>query len=129
MLQKTRDWRVNSPSEYLLSGAKQRARRGGLPFNIDASDVAIPEFCPVLGLKLVPLSGKRTNATPSLDRIDPSKGYVKGNVWVISWRANRLKNDATLEELRQIVAGIERRLLQTTSTAGWKATFGQLRLA
>jgi len=100
MLRKVQEWRVNSPAEYLLSAAKQRARRGGLPFDIDVTDIAMPERCPLLGIRLVPFGGRRTNATPSLDRIDPSAGYVKGNVWVISWRANRLKNDATFQELR-----------------------------
>jgi hypothetical protein len=106
MLRKVQQWRVNSPAEYLLSGAKQRARRGGLPFDIDATDIVVPEVCPLLGIRLVALGGKRTDATPSLDRIDPIKGYVKGNVWVISWRANRLKNDATFQELEAIVLGL-----------------------
>ncbi len=108
MLQRTQEWRINSPAEYLLSGAKQRARRSGLPFNIDATDIIVPERCPLLNIRLVPLGGKRTDATPSLDRIKASKGYVKGNVWVISWRANRLKSDATLEELEALAAGLRR---------------------
>lgn len=107
MLRKTREWRTNSPVEYLLSVAKQRARRAEMLFNLDVTDIVVPERCPLLGLRLVPFGGKRTDATPSLDRIDSLLGYVKGNVWVISWRANRLKNDATLDELRGIVAGLE----------------------
>jgi len=106
MLRKVQEWRVNSPAEYLLSGAKQRARRGGLPFDIDATDIIIPECCPLLGLRLVPLGGKRTDATPSLDRINPVRGYIKVNVWIISWRANRLKNDATVEEIEAMVTGL-----------------------
>lgn len=106
MLRKVQEWRVNSPAEYLLSSAKQRARRGGLPFDIDVTDVVVPEHCPLLGLRLVPFGGKRVDETPSLDRIDATKGYVKGNVWVISWRANRLKSDAAFEELEAIVSGI-----------------------
>jgi hypothetical protein len=108
MLRKTQEWRVNSPAEYLLSAAKQRARRGGLPFDIDVTDIIVPERCPLLGLRLVPFGGKRTDATPSLDRIESVRGYVKGNIWVISWRANRLKNDATLEELEAIVRGLRK---------------------
>jgi len=74
MLQKAQEWRVNSPAEYLLSGARQRARRGELLIDIDVSDIVIPEFCPLLGIRLVPFGGKRTDATPSLDRIDSTRG-------------------------------------------------------
>lgn len=46
----------------------------------------------------------------SLDRIDSSRGYVKGNIWVISLRANRIKNDSTVEELRLIAGKVEQKL-------------------
>jgi hypothetical protein len=62
------------------------------------------------GLKLERItdgSRKKGAGTPSLDRIDSSLGYVKGNVWVISWRANHIKTDATLDELRLLVTGLE----------------------
>jgi hypothetical protein len=81
---------------YLLSRSFSRAKRLGLEFNITAEDITIPERCPVLGLKLASNSG---DASPSVDRMDSTKGYVKGNVRVISWRANNLKSDATLVEL------------------------------
>jgi hypothetical protein len=92
----------------LLTGAKQRAKAKGLEFNIDKEDVIIPEVCPVLGLRLVQGSGGHHAGSPSLDRIDPSKGYIKGNVRVISYRANLLKSDATLEELELILADARR---------------------
>ena len=44
--------------------------------------------------------------TPSLDRIDPTKGYIKGNVWVITKRANTMKNSATREELLKFADNI-----------------------
>jgi len=115
MIRKTREWRLQCPSEYILSSVSAKAKRSGLAFNLEASDIAIPEFCPVFGIRLVPMGGKRTDATPSIDRVDNTKGYVKGNVWVISWRANRLKNDGTLDEFRALVAGIERHQLQTVA--------------
>jgi hypothetical protein len=55
-------------------------------------------------------NGESIDNSPSLDRIDTSKGYVKGNVWVISWRANKLKSDATLAELESIVLALRNRL-------------------
>ena len=75
----------------LYSAAKSRAPIKGFSFNLDRSDVVIPEICPVFNTPMV---------RPSLDRIDSSRGYEKDNVRVISWRANMLKNNATKEELR-----------------------------
>lgn len=46
----------------------------------------------------------------SLDRIDSSKGYIKGNVWVIPFKANRIKSDATLEELELIAKNLKNTL-------------------
>ncbi|MHB8563307.1 MAG: hypothetical protein ACYDDA_05035 [Acidiferrobacteraceae bacterium] len=71
-------------------------------------DIIIPKTCPLLGIALERKPGVQAGSTPSLDRIDSSLGYVKGNVWVISWRANHIKTDASLEELKQLVAGLER---------------------
>lgn len=93
-------WRARNPASYLLSAAKSRAKSSGMEFNIAIDDIEIPRFCPVLGIELVHRGG-RTNS-PSIDRIDNSKGYVKGNVIVISVRANLIKRDATLLELQRI---------------------------
>lgn len=86
----------------MLWMAKNRSFKKGLDFNIDESDVFIPEICPVLGIPLKSQNGKASDNSPSLDRIDSKKGYVKGNVIVVSRRANMLKNDATLEEMGKI---------------------------
>ncbi len=97
---------LKNPEKYLLANAKMRAKKKGLVFEIDVSDIIIPETCPILGIPLFfkPLTNKRhtTPNSPSLDRITNSLGYVKGNVQVISWRANSLKKDATAEELRLV---------------------------
>lgn len=100
-------WRVNNPEKYLLQTSKSRAKKLGMEFDIDESDVVIPDKCPILGLPLFIRqgsagSGKNPN-NPSLDRIDSNKGYIKGNVRVVSWRANDLKKDGTLEEFKMIV--------------------------
>lgn len=83
----------------MLSAARSRAKAKSLPFNLTADDISIPATCPVLHVPLVPGSGDQA---PSLDRIVPSKGYVRGNVIVLSSRANRIKNDATADELHDI---------------------------
>jgi hypothetical protein len=66
--------------------------------------------CPVLGLPLFPGRGQPTANSPSIDRVDPSLGYVRDNVWVISNRANMIKNDATLEELEALVCALRTKL-------------------
>jgi hypothetical protein len=81
-----------------------RAERDGLEFSIDVSSLVLPTHCPVLGLELFITGEGRTDHSPTLDRIDNKRGYIPGNVVVVSWRANRLKNDATLDEIRKLAA-------------------------
>jgi hypothetical protein len=114
----SRKWRLNNLNHVLWRTAKNRARLKGMEFNIDVEDIIIPSECPILGIKLVSgaarKSGGNTNNSPSIDRIDSRKGYIKGNVQVISVRANWLKNNATTEELRRLanyMTRLEGRLL------------------
>lgn len=99
-------WRDTNPKGYMLSRARCRARVANVPFDLTADDFEIPIYCPIFSdLKLEFSSGSvRPDNCPSLDRIEPEKGYVKGNVAVISMRANRIKSDGTLEELEAIVS-------------------------
>jgi hypothetical protein len=89
----------------MLRAAAHRAKTKGLEFSLELQDIVIPELCPVLGLPLFRGngSGGMCQNSPTLDRINPALGYVKSNVEVVSWRANRIKSDATLEELESIV--------------------------
>ena len=83
--------------------AKCRAKRRHLPVEIEMSDIVIPEFCPLLDIPLY-RSRRRANwNSPTLDRKTPALGYVKGNVWVISRRANAIKNDASVEDFERIL--------------------------
>lgn len=95
--------RKANPELYIWLWAKKRAKLKGLPFSILQSDITIPNFCPVLGLKLSPGNHNRHAASPTLDRIAPALGYVPGNVRVISHRANQLKNDATTYEIERVL--------------------------
>lgn len=95
------------PAVHVLSNIKSRAKRLGVPFNITADDLyeATPEFCPVLGMKLersMRVGGGLTDATPTVDRLVPILGYVKNNIVVVSHKANRIKNDATIHELEKV---------------------------
>jgi len=82
--------------------AKVRANAAGVPFELDPKELQVPSFCPVLGIELF-WGDRISNNTPSLDRVIPAKGYTKDNVRVISMRANRLKNNASVEELEKIL--------------------------
>ncbi len=95
--------RISNQSKYHWNESKKRAKKLGLEFNLEISDIVIPDTCPILGIPLFYKGGPRTNNSPSVDRIDNTKGYVKENIWVISWRANHIKGNATLEELKLIV--------------------------
>lgn len=98
-------YKLLNPERMLLIGAKVRARARGVPFDLTVSDIHIPSHCPVLGM---PLKRGDRSAAPSLDRRIPALGYVKGNVAVISNRANTLKSNSTADELRAIVRWLNR---------------------
>jgi hypothetical protein len=90
------------PKYSMWSGAKTRAKKLRVPFNLDLDDIEIPQECPLLGIKLERGERCQQPFSPSLDRIIPELGYVKGNVMVISYRANAIKNDASVEELQRL---------------------------
>lgn len=102
--EKIRADRVEHLEESLLRQARTRAKKFGLEFNIELSDISIPSTCPVLGIPIFRDSTQQTKShSPSIDRIDNSRGYVKGNVAVISFRANTLKSDGTTEDFEKIL--------------------------
>jgi hypothetical protein len=117
VVQWQRDWHVENP-EYnrtymakrkvaypvraLLYAIKKRAKQKNLEFSLTPDDIVIPEFCPVLGIKLEVATKGFVNSSPSVDRIRSELGYVSGNVRVVSWRANKLRCDATSAELKLI---------------------------
>lgn len=71
-------------------------------WGIEFGDVKWNTHCPILGYELDYFSNIRQENSPSFDKIDPTKGYVVGNVQIVSWRANRIKNDGTAEEHEKI---------------------------
>lgn len=100
------------PRVRFLGRAKNRAKKFKLPFNITLEDIIIPEICPLLNIKIFRGVRKLCSNSPSLDRKIPNLGYVKGNIWVISHKANAIKNDATLQELKLITHNLEKELLK-----------------
>lgn len=106
--------RITHRESMILSRCKYRAKQNNIPFDLTKDDIVIPKVCPVLGIEIrqlaiddQPKKGYHPNS-PSLDRIIPELGYVKGNVRVISARANLLKNDATISELELVLKDLKR---------------------
>lgn len=101
----TRNWISANPERYLLKNAKDRAIKKGLEFTIKQEDIKIPSNCPVFGTPLIQSLGRGwSDNTPSLDRVDSKRGYTADNIRVISYRANVIKRDGTVEEFQKIVA-------------------------
>jgi hypothetical protein len=123
-------WRYNNPEAYKqhlsndasrkkagtgpgyrvlwLNNIKHRAKKKNIRFNLTLDDLPMPKRCPIFGTKLQYGKGKFHDNSPSIDRINPAKGYVKGNVQVVSYKANRIKGPYTLAELKKIVAFLEK---------------------
>ena len=107
----------NNPIPQLISGYKRRAREKGVPFNLTPQDFktkldkAVLK-CPVLGLKMQisKLGSKNNDLSPSIDPINPRKGYTKDNIIVVSMRANRIKTDARFTEIRKVADFYEKLL-------------------
>ena len=86
-----------------FNATRTRAARAGIPFDLEPDDIVWNSTCPVFGFVLDYGSDDCQNPNAaSLDKVDPTLGYVKGNVRVVSMRANWLKQDATVEQLEQI---------------------------
>lgn len=103
---------ANMPKSVWLS-AKHRATRIGIPFSITLEDVESvwTDVCPVLGIPLKANIGQPQNDSYSIDRIDNSKGYVTGNIAIVSNHFNSLKRNLTPTILRRMLAYMEGRLL------------------
>lgn len=103
-----RAWRLANPvtretwAARILPFLKARAKKQGFPFDLTAKDIYVPEVCPALGVTLVFGGRKNHPYGPSVDKLIPRLGYIRGNVAVISTRANMIKHDATAAELRLV---------------------------
>lgn len=96
--------------QKMLRDAEKRAAERGMPFSISLEHIGQPSVCPVLGIPIVWTLTRPAKNSPSLDRLVNTLGYVPGNVWVISRRANAIKNDASPDELRRVADAVEARL-------------------
>lgn len=107
-----RNWLDKHPLRAIIKHARCRAKDRGIAFTITEKDFpieTIPSHCPVLGIKF------GNNRHPderdswmSLDRVDNDKGYTKDNVIIVSYLANRMKNNGTIIQMKMIVDFYER---------------------
>lgn len=107
-----RQWKYyrSNPKRYLMNLAKKRAKKKGIPFTIMEEDFTLPHKCPVFGLYLEMHFGEGSDGydnSYTLARLNNDLGYIPGNVVVISNKANRLKGDATIEELERLVSWLK----------------------
>ena len=97
-----RSKRKEDPKWAILQNKKSNAKRAGIEFDIEVYDLDWPTHCPALGVELKYGGGRFDDATASIDRICPNKGYVKGNVQILSAMANRIKTNATAEQVMMV---------------------------
>jgi len=102
----------------LWYGVRTRANQRDVFFDLKIEDIVIPKTCPALGIPIEPIVGKgridfgKNWNSPTIDRVDPTRGYVPDNIRVISYRANFLKNEATADELEAIARYIREHQIQ-----------------
>ena len=113
------DWKNVPIERRIFNRAKARAKERQMEFNIEITDIVLPSECPVLHK---PFIYGNHDWTYSLDRIDPKLGYIKGNIQIISNRANVLKNDATLQEIEKLFLWMKT-LEKEPSVPFWQQTW------
>lgn len=89
----------------LFNRIKSSAKQRNIPFTLtlsDLNDLTFPVTCPMLNIPLKFNRGRPQDDSYSIDRIDSSKGYHIDNIIVISYKANRLKSNATMQEATAI---------------------------
>ena len=89
----------------VYTSLKASAKKRGIPFTLtltDLNELTFPISCPILGIPLRYNKGQAQDNSISIDRIDSSRGYERDNIIVVSWKANRLKNNATIKDIEDI---------------------------
>lgn len=100
-----------NPLNKCIQSTRIRARKRGMEHTITYKDIfPIPTICPLLGISIFYTLNTISDNSPSIDRIDSTKGYTPDNVWVISNRANRLKSDISIEEMELLVTNLKLKL-------------------
>lgn len=106
MARRGKQWRLDNPEANLLTKARQRAKKNGLECTITIEDIKIPTHCPYLGTLISRYGGSGPDV-PTLDRINPNRGYVPGNIIVVSFKANTMKHNSYPSEVINLGRRIE----------------------
>jgi hypothetical protein len=94
---------MKDPLYYMFSACRSRCKKKGIKFAMTMDDLRpLPAVCPVLGIPMRHNVGGARHNSYSIDRIVPERGYVAGNIRIISYRANTIKTNATPDELRKV---------------------------
>lgn len=102
-----KDFQLNNKEQSILVTARSNAKKKSMEFNLEKSDITIPKYCPYIGIELTNTIGNgRPGTNPSIDRIDSTKGYIKDNIQIISDLANKMKNNASEEQLIAFAKGV-----------------------
>jgi len=123
----TEEWRTKYPIRDFLTRIKFHAKERGIPFDLKEEDLLpLPDCCPILGVEFKYRAnckskiGPRGIHTPSIDRVDNTRGYTRDNVVIVSWRVNNIKCDAELWELKAILDYYTRRYRRLTLNPDWE---------
>lgn len=103
---KGKKYKAENPDKRALSNIRQRAKDLGIAFDLELSDLSGTFMCPVFNIELERGTRHNFRFSPSVDRIDPTKGYTKDNIQILSNLANTMKQDATKEQLLQFAEWI-----------------------
>jgi hypothetical protein len=116
-LARVKKYMIDNPLRSMYSDSKAKAKRRGIEFNLSYEEFTSlansTTHCPIFGCELVYAlitnTGIKTKnpCRASLDRKDNTKGYSIDNCWMISWKANAMKNKHTTAELQQLVKGLQ----------------------
>jgi hypothetical protein len=108
---KVKHGRSQTPEYWMYKSAERRAKEQGVPFTIELDDIVISERCPLLDIPLFVGSKTCADNSPTLDKLIPHLGYVPGNVLVISDKANRIKSNASLDEIMLLADNLHKVLV------------------
>lgn len=108
-LDQVKQWGENNPKSLwvirAVNRAKRRAKAKGVPCTLTTKTIfhLVPDKCPVYNTPFV-FAGNEValDTSPSVDRIDPKKGYTPENIVIISVKANRIKSAYNSSDLMKV---------------------------